>query len=554
MNHSRTFTKICLKIFIPLIIITLCGQNYGQSTNDYRILKNKYIQLSGNLFKDVQLYRVFPDSKTFVDAIPKIQPTRISFLYDSSKSFSDFNLRSFVMKYFDIPLDTAKIIPPPNQNIDERIEYLWDHLKRNPDRINPNSTLLSLPDSYIVPGGRFREMYYWDTYFTLLGLLADGKTKLAEDVLDDFAYLIEQYGHIPNGNRIYYLTRSQPPFFALMVSAVSQFKDSLNNNIVSGWALKYLPALEEEYSFWMNGTEKINIKNRAAERTVLLDVKDSASQSVLNRYYDYDTIPREESYVEDFNLVNNNFFDKTKMYRNFRAAAESGWDFSSRWFKDKKSLMSCNTTDIIPVDLNCLLYFLEKKISELYLLKNDLNNHYLYQCKAEKRAELINKYLWDSKKKYYFDYNWRESKPTGTYSLAGSYPLYFGIASSNQAKFIEEKLRKEFLKNGGLITTLYKTKQQWDAPNGWAPLQWIAIKGLRNFNLTILADTIKLRWMRINEGVYNRTGKLFEKYNVEAEKIQAAGGEYPLQDGFGWTNGVYSALKKGLDKRLRIIK
>jgi alpha,alpha-trehalase len=554
MNPSRDLFKFILKNSIYLLVILIFTTTYGQETNDYRLLKNRYVQLNGNLFKDIQLSHIFNDSKTFVDAVPNIQPDSIRYLYDSLKSFPGFKLKSFVLKYFDVPTDTSKITLPPNQTLDERIEYLWEQLKRNPDEKKSCSTLLPLPYPYIVPGGRFREMYYWDTYFTILGLLVDDKIVLAENLLDNFSFLINQYGHIPNGNRVYYLTRSQPPFFALMLSAVSQFMDSLNTNSLTNGILEYLPVLEREYSFWMKGIKNINSNNRAVERTVLLDISNSGDQAVLNRYYDYDTIPREESYAEDFKIVDDYSLLKAKTYRNFRASAESGWDFSSRWFEDKKSLTTCNTTDIIPVDLNCLIYFMEKLISEMYLQKGDLEKYNLYLNKAQIRAKVINKFFWDDEENYYFDFNWKENKTTGTYSLAGCFPLYFGIASDEQAKFVAEKLEKDFLKNGGLVTTLYYTKQQWDAPNGWAPLQWIAVKGLENYGLNIFADSIKLLWLRLNEKVFYRTGKLFEKYNVETEDLRAAGGEYPLQDGFGWTNGVYSAFRKGLDKRLKIYK
>jgi len=237
------------------------------------------------------------------------------------------------------------------------------------------------------------------------------------------------------------------------------------------------------------------------------------------------------------------------LYSNIRSACESGWDFSSRWFSDEKSVSTCITSGILPVDLNCLLYFYEIFISKL----NDLNGNKLksktFADLANNRAESINQIFWDDEKKFYFDYNINEMKPANVYSLAACYPLYFRIADKETAAYVKEKIKSEFLKDGGVITTLNYTGQQWDAPNGWAPLQWITIKGLRNYGFNELADKIKKRWLTLNENVFSRTGKMFEKYNVEDISLHAGGGEYPLQDGFGWTNGIASALLNDMDEK-----
>ena len=236
------------------------------------------------------------------------------------------------------------------------------------------------------------------------------------------------------------------------------------------------------------------------------------------------------------------------MFRNLRAGAESGWDFSSRWFKDEKSLSTCIAEDILPVDLNCLLYFSETLISRLNGLKGEKNNSKTFSELAKNRAEIINHTFWNEKEKYYFDYNWREQKGTNVFSLASCYPLYFKIAEKGMAECVKEKIESDFLRDGGVLTTLNFTGQQWDAPNGWAPLQWITIKGLRNYGFNETANKIKDRWLTLNENVFKRTGKMFEKYNVDDISLHAGGGEYPLQDGFGWTNGVASALINNMDE------
>ena len=529
-------------IIILLFQLLICFTSYPQVYETYKNLKYNYIQLSGDLFKDVQLSGIFSDSKTFVDAVPKRDPKYIKSLYDSEKGLPDFDLKQFVYANFNLPNEKDTVKVSENQSMNNHIKDLWELLVRTPHEVNVNSTLIPLKYPYIVPGGRFREIYYWDSFFTILGLLADGKISTAENMVYNFAYLLDKYRMIPNGNRIYYLTRSQPPFFSLMVDIICRYKNDYS------WGLQFLDNMQEEYSFWMNGINKITTGKKYSERVVMLN-----SDEVLNRYYDFDDVPREESYKADYDhSININKNERAEFFRNVRAAAESGWDFSSRWFPDQKSLTEINTTDILPVDLNCLLYFLENRLAFFYGLKGEQQKSNYYQEKALKRRNLINKIFWNKKEKFYFDYNWRTGTQTNVISLAGCFPLYFEIAKPEYAKDVAEKIESLLLKPGGLVTTLNQTGQQWDAPNGWPPLQWIAIKGLREYSLNNLADIIKDRWLNLNESVYKRTGKMLEKYNVEDTTLFGGGGEYPLQDGFGWTNGVATALINNYDQKFLI--
>ncbi len=535
-------------LLILLFYLAFFFTSFPQVYESYKNLKSNYIQLSGDLFHDIQLSGIFNDSKTFVDALPLRKPEFIKNLYDSVKHSTDFNLGQFVHANFAIPdvKDTVEV--EKSKSMDAHIEVLWDHLVRQPHNVNVNSTLIPLKYPYIVPGGRFREIYYWDSFFTILGLLADGKITIAENMVYNFAYLLDKYKMIPNGNRVYYLTRSQPPFFTLMVDAICRYKKDYS------WGLQFLDNLEEEYSFWMNGMKRIKGDEQTSERVVLIKPQrfsqNPEDSGILNRYYDFDNVPREESYKSDYNhSLNINQNERSEFFRNLRAAAESGWDFSSRWFTDQKSINTIHTTDILPVDLNSLLYFLENRLAFFYQLKGEHDKSSIYEKKASARLKLINKIFWDDKEKFYIDYNWKTKAHTKVISLAGTYPLYFGIATPEYAKEAAEKIKLLFLKPGGLVTTLNNTGEQWDAPNGWAPLQWIAIKGLREYGLDSLADTIKKRWLSLNENVYKRTGKILEKYNVEDISLFGGGGEYPLQDGFGWTNGVAAALINNFDNQ-----
>lgn len=531
-----------------LLLFILFPAVYGQDYDSLRAIKKTYIQLSGDLFQEVQLSGIFNDSKTFVDAVSIKNPAFIRKLYDSVKTIPGFNLKQFVYENFIVPdgkTDSLKL--PENQPMMRHIETLWQYLLRQPELVvNRYSTIIPLKYPYIVPGGRFREIYYWDSFFTMLGLISGGRVDEAEDMINNFADLIDNLKMIPNGNRVYYLTRSQPPFFSLMVDLVSWYKKDYF------WGAKYLDEMLAEYQFWMHGLEELSDSNKQAiNRVVLVNEEDG----VLNRYYDFDTIPREESFKADYTAATK-IPDSLRsgFFRNLRASAESGWDFSSRWFKDGKSLLNIETTDILPVDLNCLLYFLENRLGFFYELTGNIERSELFKTKASQRAALINRLFYNEEDGFYHDYNWKEGRQTPVKSLAGCFPLYFGIAKPEYAERIARNLAKNFLMPGGLVTTLNETHEQWDAPNGWAPLQWIAVKGLREYGLDSLAEEIKTRWVTLNGNVYKRTGRMLEKYNVENLGLFAGGGEYPLQDGFGWTNGVAEAFINNLDEAFLIKK
>jgi alpha,alpha-trehalase len=486
----------------------------------------QYIHQLGTLFEQVQLQSVFPDNKTFPDCLPKSDLEVINEKFVSQQALPDFDLKKFVEENFDLPENyNTSYKTELNKSIEEHISNLWTVLTREPK--HENSSLIALPNAYVVPGGRFREVYYWDSFFTMLGLQVSKRVDLMQNIVDNFSYLLDKFGHIPNGNRTYYVGRSQPPFYALMIRLLSVEK---GENIL----IKYLPHLEKEYQFWMSGIENLTSENRANKRVVLLP-----NGAVLNRFWDENDSPRPESYKEDVELSHKSSHKPEILFRHLRAAAESGWDFSSRWFRDAEDFSSIHTTEIIPVDLNCLLLYLEKTLSEIYTLKQDAENAVKFKMFVQNRKEAIQKYCWSESQNFYFDYDFVKNTSKKHYTLAATYPLYFGISTKTQAEKVAQVLSDKFLKQGGLITTLTKTEQQWDAPNGWAPLQWIAFRGLLNYDLGKLAQSIKSNWTKLNCKVFDETGKLTEKYNVDDSVLATGGGEYPNQDGFGWTNGVF---------------
>ncbi|MFN0036641.1 MAG: alpha,alpha-trehalase TreF [Saprospiraceae bacterium] len=512
------------------------------------------------LYEAVQTSGIFPDSKFFPDCSPKSDPADILKAYAQAKTLPGFDLKTFVESHFEFPETPRSDYQSASKPIGEHLENLWDVLLRMPLPAPPiggsnegraasfiihRSSLIPLPHPYIVPGGRFREVYYWDSYFTMLGLRESGRVEVVQDMVDNFAHQIDAFGHVPNGNRTYYLSRSQPPFFALMVSLLAEIK---GEDIL----LQYRRQLEKEHAFWMDVPAALAAEWN--ERDLYFPRNPSAAKaagttahrrlallpdgSFLNRYWDDDPSPRPEAYPEDVRTAQQSDRPAEETYRHLRAAAESGWDFSSRWLADGQNLHSIRTCDFVPVDLNCLLYFLEKTLARDAQLSES------YQTAAEQRKAAILQYCWDEEQGFFFDFDFAENRRSNALTLAGTFPLFFGIASDAQAARVATVLEKKFLRPGGLVTTLSDSGQQWDAPNGWAPLQWMAYRGLLNYGHAELSEKIRQRWLATCEKTYAATGKMMEKYDVENPDAPGGGGEYPNQDGFGWTNGVYLAMQK----------
>jgi alpha,alpha-trehalase len=489
----------------------------------------------GPLFHDVQMVGLFPDSKTFVDARALQPPSEIARQYAGERGRPGFDLRAFVAEHFEPPPPSGEGVPvDTSSSMEEHIRRLWPSLTRPADAPPRYSSLLPLPNPYVVPGGRFREVYYWDSYFTMLGLIESGRVDLVRSMLDNFAHLVGTIGHIPNGNRTYYLGRSQPPYFGAMVGLYARAADSTE-------ALRYLDALEAEHTFWMDGAGRL-APGTASRRVVRL--RDGA---LLNRYFDDIPEPRPESYREDYTLAQTGLAERrTALYRNLRASAESGWDFSSRWMRDPKDLRTLETTELVPVDLNSLLYYSERTIAALRRLRRGAGDEEAaarFDTAAENRRRALLAAAFDPDSGFFYDVRWRTGeRVTDRPTLAAAAPLYFGLATPEQGRAVAARLQRDFLKPGGFVTTLVSSGQQWDAPNGWPPLEWLSIEGVRRYGREDVAGLARERWLALNRRTYRSTGKMTEKYDVVDLTRRAGGGEYPTQDGFGWTNGVALAL------------
>jgi alpha,alpha-trehalase len=463
-------------------------------------------QLYGPLFAAVQESGLFADSKTFADAVPLRDPAVIAADYARSTPSGSDALRGFVMGNFALPVVAQEtgVALAVSTSMDEHITALWPILERN--GAEEQGSAIGLRHRFLVPGGRFRELYYWDSYFTMLGLATSGRQDLIEEMVDLFADLIDRFGHVPNGTRSYYLSRSQPPVFFLMAGLSRRRKDP-----------RLLTAMRREHDFWMSGGRVVDLPGGAQ----------------LNRFWDDADYPRDESWAEDIATAGLSNRPSAELWRDLRAGAESGWDFSSRWLADGRSLETIRTTRIIPSCLNALLFGLESTLAAA--------GHADMAVAAERRRKAIATFNWNDAAGFFADYLIDEQVVSSQMTAAMTYPLFTACASPSQARRTVETVRNHLVAPGGLRTTLVESGQQWDRPNGWAPLQWIACQALENYGAHALAADIAQRWIRTAGSEFAASGRLLEKYDIESGGV-GGGGEYEVQEGFGWTNGVTAAL------------
>ncbi|MEM1127525.1 MAG: trehalase family glycosidase [Bacteroidota bacterium] len=480
----------------------------------------------GALFEAVQRAPLFADAKTFADALPREAPSTLVARYEAARHQPGFDLRAFVDTHFDLP----RRVPPAllanvQPDLASHLRTHWPALIRVDDAaLAPTSSLLPLPHPYVVPGGHLREMHYWHSYFIMLGLAASGQMELVRGMLENFARLIDDLGFIPSATRTYHLSRSQLPFFAPMVLLLAHAEGLAA-------ARTYLPSLEREYAFWMDGETEVSAEQPAVRHVVRLP-----DGTLLNRYWDRLTTPRPASFREDVaRAASLPEALRAPFYRHLRAASASGWDLSSRWLADGITPNTIHTTDIVPVDLNVMLWILEQTLA----LLSDGPAAEQFLTRSAQRAEALVHLTWKAEAGFFHDYDFVAGTHTPTTSLAGLFPLYAGLATPDQAQAVVQTVAQHLLADSGFLTTTAETGLPWDAPYGWAPLQWIAIHGLRRYNYHPLADAGQIRWLTLNESVYLRTGQTMETYDVQSLMMAPT---YPPQDGYAWTNGVALAL------------
>lgn len=533
------------QLFVAATFVLIAGQSWAEVRNLEPDCQSLLVtkegrsldpeSLYGPLFRQVQTSGIFRDSKYFVDMEPRFAPFEIVARYLREQPKTRAQLLRFVKSQFDVPptADLSAFKATPGMSAGEYIRRLWPALTRGTVHPPPGSSLLKVEGPHVVPGGRFREIYYWDSYFTQLGLIEDGQIAIFDNMVRLFNDMLMKHGRISNGSRTYYRNRSQPPFFAMMVSLWQQQHGKRA-------AIRFLPALKKEYDFWMSGREKL-APFEALERVV--SVEDGG---VLNRYWVDNAEPRPEAYQEDIELARLAAKELGRapedVYRDLGAGTESGWDYSTRWMADPKRFASIQTTALVPIDLNSLLWSLENKIAELSGLDGDLKTALRFREAADRRARLIHKYLYDAQSGTFRDYNWKTRSLSPELTIAMAAPLFVGLASPQEADRVLSVIEKSFLQDGGVRTTLKASAQQWDGDNGWAPCQWMTYVAAMRYRHESLAEAVRTRWLRANDLTFAATGEMKEKYNVVNITADAKGGEYESQFGFGWSNGVYKAF------------
>jgi alpha,alpha-trehalase len=408
--------------------------------------------------------------------------------------------------------------------------------------------LLYLPHPYIVPGGRFKEMYGWDSYFIEEGLLRSGHLQPAKNIVDDQLYEIEHYGKVLNANRSYYLNRSQPPFISEMVLAVYQKNKDKN------WLRKAGPLIEQQYRFWTSG-EHLIAKGPAKGLSryysfgegPAIEVEQGEIKNGKNHYQRVQEFFRDHSiHLEDSDQYYNRAQDRLTplFYKADGSMRESGFDPSDRF-----GAFNIDVLNYAPVCLNSLLYKMERDLGSIYDTLNQVSKKRLYWQKANQRKALISKVLWDEKYGMFEDFNVATNQRRHYPFATMFFPLWADIATQHQAQRTFQNLSL-LERPGGLMTSTYHSGNQWDAPFMWAPLQDIAVKGLLNYpkiaGSKAAAKRISIKFINTVAQDFQVRHNIFEKYDAfnaqenVSKKIKF--GYSSNEIGFGWTNGVFLEL------------
>lgn len=402
--------------------------------------------------------------------------------------------------------------------------------------------LLYLPHPYVVPGGRFNEMYGWDSYFTQVGLVRDNERVLAKNMVDNFLYQIDHYGKILNANRTYYLTRSQPPFLTQMILNVRR------HNPDREWLRRTVPAIEKYYRFWnaephlveQTGLARYYSLGQGPAAEVVSDERDAEGRTHYDRVKEYYRTHEITDY--DVSLYYNRAKDDLTdlFYVGDRSMRESGFDPSNRFGPFNIDIIHYN-----PVCLNSLLYLMEQDTAEILRTLGRHREARVWRARAVERRRLVNRLMWDEQDGLYYDYNFRERKLRRYPFVTTFYPLWVGIASPRQAARVVANLRR-FELPGGLQTSTNVSGSQWDAPFGWAPMHMIAVEGLRRYGFDAEADRITANFLSMILKEFAQHNVIVEKYDVARRESEVAGGikfgyDYNVI-GFGWTNAAFVEL------------
>nr|XP_018903542.1 PREDICTED: trehalase-like [Bemisia tabaci] len=533
------------------------------------------VYCDSELLHDVQMARLYPDSKEFVDKKMKYNESYTLEKYEElkiqngRKTPSKEQLQKFVYEHFEDGNELEVWVPPDFKehiSLEERIrdtEYkkfanglnqIWKILARKVKvEVKEKSdqySLLYTPNGFCIPGGRFRELYYWDTYWIVNGLILSDMVETARGVIENIVYLVNKYGIMPNGARVYYQRRSQPPFLILMFE--SYYKATSDSKFVE----KHLKTLTSEFEWWQN--------NRKVKF-----VKDNKRYEMY-RYFAPSNGPRPESYREDYELAESidTEIERERWYGRMKSGAESGWDFSSRWFINKNggyngTLLDVNTPSLVVTDLNAVMHKNAVFLSEWWGKMGDKYRSKLYKEVADKQLASIEEVLWNEQRGCWFDYDLKSQKPRDQFYPSNFAPLWTGSYTKPKiqvaTRIIEYVKQEEMITNEltaryhGQPCSKFESGQQWDQPNAWPPVQVFLIQGLDRTGVPQaqeVAYSFAQNWVHTNYLGYKKAGFMFEKYHIRLAGETGGGGEYEPQTGFGWTNGVVFEMLDRYSDRL----
>ena len=471
-------------------------------------------------------------------------------------------------------LPFAMRVPRPLLAVQEKCHVRIERLPRRIMKLGdvlpaelPAEGLLYLPNPYVVPGGRFNEMYGWDSYFILLGLLDDGRDDLARGMVGNFFFEIENYGALLNANRTYFLTRSQPPLLSSMIRDVYEHPGGAP--LGKEWLAHAYEMAEQDHALWTSDIHRIAntglahyddigsgpVPEMADDSTYYPDVirwliahPDVGGSYLLSA-------PMEPTPAQTAELAKTSCDVRVShvcaravvdghrltaaFYQGDRAMRESGFDTSFRF-----GPFSGSTQDYAPVCLNSLLFKYEMDLAHFAGLLGRTEEGAHWSAAAEARRAAVNRYLWKAQTGFFFDWN-SKTREQSTYNyLAAFYPLWSGLATASQAAAVERRLSL-FEKPGGLAMSDFNSGTQWDLPNGWAPTNWFAIAGLERYGFHEDAVRIAREFSGTILENFLRDGTVREKYNVVSgsANIALAAGYKSNVIGFGWTNGVYLRMR-----------
>ncbi|HEY0759337.1 MAG TPA: trehalase family glycosidase [Acidisarcina sp.] len=482
------------------------------------------------------------------------------------KSVVDIKVTTPPLLYLPAGMATPPAVQSIQRQCGVRVEHLPRHIGSMGDvKVSElrEQGLLYLPDRYVVPGGRFNEMYGWDSYFILLGLVADHRVELARGIVENFFFEIDNYGAVLNANRTYFFTRSQPPLLSSMIREV--YEHSSNRQQAKVWLAKAYVHAQRDYRLWstpphLAGHTGLARYTDIGDGPVPEMEDDSTYYSDVIRWLlahpqlhttyllnsseqpgqdEAASLARSSCDITMSKVCARAVVDGHRLtsafYHGDRAMRESGFDTTFRF-----GPFSGSTDQFAPVCLNSLLYRYERNMAHFASILGRSKDILLWNQRAESRKAAISRYLWNRDKESFYDYNYVSGKQSGYDYLTAFYPLWAGVAGVAQAKSIEKHLPL-FEHEGGLAMSGYQSGTQWDLPYGWAPVNWLTVEGLANYGYKGDAQRLSAKFVHEVEQNYGRDGTVREKYNVVSgsANFEVSAGYKANVVGFGWTNGVY---------------